>query len=61
MTFSNLLDIYYKRKYMPRPKLKNEDKKIKVSITLSKEINNKLEKLTNNKSNFIEDLIKNIK
>lgn len=46
---------------MPRPKIKNEDKKIKVSITLSKEINNKLEKLTNNKSNFIEDLIKNIK
>jgi hypothetical protein len=45
---------------MARPKLLQEEKKIKLSITLSKEINLKLEKLTNNKSKFIEDLIKNI-
>lgn len=45
---------------MARPKLSKEEKKIKVSITLSNDINLKLEKLTNNKSKFIEDLIKNI-
>jgi hypothetical protein len=45
---------------MARPKLPKEDKKVKVSITLSNETNLKLEKLTNNKSKFIEDLIKNL-
>ena len=44
---------------MARPKLLKEEKKIKVSITLSKEINLKLEILTKNKSKFIENLIKN--
>jgi len=42
---------------MARPKLKQEDKKIKVSITLSREVNNIFESLTNNKSKTIEDLI----
>ena len=42
---------------MARPKLKQEDKKIKVSITLNREINLTLEKITNNKSKLIEDLI----
>ena len=42
---------------MARPKLKQEDKKIKISITLSKNINNILEKITNNKSKMIEGLI----
>lgn len=42
---------------MGRPKLKKEDKKIKVSITLSKEVNTILESITNNKSKTIENLI----
>ena len=42
---------------MARPRLKEEDKKIKVSITLNREINIILEKITNNKSKLIEDLI----
>jgi len=46
---------------MARPKLAKEEKKMKLSITLTKETNLKLEKLTNNKSKFIEDLIKNLK
>ena len=46
---------------MSRPKLKESDKKVKLSITISREINKRLEKLTKNKSNFIEELIKNIK
>jgi len=45
---------------MGRPKLPKDDKKIKLSITLSNEVNLKLEKLTNNKSKFIEELIKKI-
>ena len=45
---------------MARPKLPKEDKKVKISITLSKETNFKLEKITNNKSKFIEELIKNL-
>jgi hypothetical protein len=44
---------------MSRPKLKQEDKKIKVSITINRETNQKLEKITNNKSSFIEKLIIN--
>lgn len=44
---------------MSRPKLKQEDKKIKVSITINRETNQKLEKITNNKSSFIENLIIN--
>ena len=46
---------------MARPKLPKEEKKIKLSITLANNINLKLETLTNNKSKFIEDLIKNYK
>jgi len=45
---------------MARPKLKEEDKKIKVSITLSKKVNTILESITNNKSKTIEDLILNL-
>jgi len=46
---------------MSRPKLKELDKKVKLSITISRQINTKLENLTKNKSNFIEELIKNFK
>jgi hypothetical protein len=42
---------------MGRPKLTKNEQKVKVSITLSKESNLKLEALTNNKSKFIENLI----
>ena len=46
---------------MSRPKLIDSDKKIKLSITISKDSNNILNELTNNKSKFIEELIKRIK
>lgn len=42
---------------MARPKLKTEDKKIKLGITISREINLMLSKETSNKSKFIEKLI----
>jgi hypothetical protein len=42
---------------MGRPKLKEDDKKGKLGITISKELINKINKMTNNKSVFIEDLI----
>ena len=42
---------------MGRPKMNKNDKKVKVSITLTKETNNILEELTNNKSKTIENLI----
>lgn len=42
---------------MGRPKLKTEDKKIKVSITLDRAINDALEQLTNNKSKLITELL----
>lgn len=42
---------------MSRPKLPKEELKIKVSITISKIVNSELEKITNNKSKFIEDLL----
>jgi len=46
---------------MARPKLKEKDKKIQLSITISREINILLEKRTVNKSKFIEELlIKNL-
>ena len=44
---------------MSRPKLKKESKKIKLSITIDPKVNMLLEKVTDNKSSFIEDLIKN--
>ena len=53
--------IFINKEYnMGRPKLPKEEKKIKLSITLTNETNLKLEKLTNNKSKFIEDLINKI-
>lgn len=42
---------------MGRPKLKEKDKKVKLGITISREINILLEETTNNKSKFIEDII----
>jgi hypothetical protein len=45
---------------MGRPKLKKEEKKIKVSITLDNEMYEFLSKVTSNKSKFIEELIKKI-
>lgn len=42
---------------MPRPKLKKEEKKTKLGISISIETKNKLESITNNKSKFIEDVI----
>jgi hypothetical protein len=44
---------------MGRPKLKQEDKKVKLSITLDKKINLELDVISNNKSKFIEELIIN--
>ena len=44
---------------MARPKLKQEDKKVKLSITLDKKINLELDVISNNKSKFIEELILN--
>ena len=46
---------------MSRPKINESDKKIQLSITISREVSRKLDKLTNNKSKFIEDLILKIK
>ena len=42
---------------MSRPKMKQEEKKTKLGISISREIKDKIESLTNNKSKFIEDLI----
>lgn len=42
---------------MGRPKLKNEEKKIKLSITLDRYIDDKLKSITNNKSKFIAELL----
>lgn len=42
---------------MARPKLKQEDQKGKLGITISKELINKIEIETNNKSKFIENLV----
>jgi hypothetical protein len=44
---------------MGRPKLKQNDKKIKLSITIDCNLNNKLSEITNNKSKLIELLIFN--
>lgn len=40
-----------------RPKLKDEDKRVKISITLNKKINERLEKDIVNKSKLIEKLL----
>jgi metal-responsive CopG/Arc/MetJ family transcriptional regulator len=42
---------------MGRPKLKQEDKKGKLGISLSKELIKQLDLITNNKSNLIEQII----
>ena len=42
---------------MGRPKLKKEDKKGKLGISISKELIKKLDLITNNKSNLIEQII----
>ena len=42
---------------MSRPKLKFEDQKGKLGITISKVLILKIENETNNKSKFIEDLL----
>ena len=42
---------------MSRPFLKPEEKKVKLGITISRELNDKIELETSNKSNFIENLV----
>ena len=42
---------------MGRPRLKSEDKKRKLGITISRELVKKVDEETNNKSAFIEKLI----
>jgi len=42
---------------MSRPKLKEEEKKGKIGITLSKELILKLNGVARNKSKYIEDLL----
>lgn len=42
---------------MARPKLKEKDKKTKLGISISRDIKDKIEMVTNNKSKFIEDII----
>lgn len=42
---------------MGRPKIKPEEKKIQLGITISREINRKIEDETSNKSALIEKLL----
>lgn len=42
---------------MSRPKLKTEEKKTTLGITISRELYKKIESETNNKSRFIETLV----
>lgn len=49
--------LYINTLIMARPKLKQEDQKGKLGITISKELITKIEAKTNNKSKFIEDLV----
>jgi hypothetical protein len=42
---------------MSRPKLKEEDKKIRLGVTISRELYKKIDLETNNKSEFIEKLL----
>jgi hypothetical protein len=42
---------------MARPKLKQEDKKIRLGVTISRELYEKIASETNNKSEFIERLL----
>jgi len=43
---------------MARPKLKDEDKKIRLGVTISRDLFSKIDSETNNKSEFIESLLK---
>ena len=43
---------------MARPKLNEEEKKVKLGITISKDLLESIEKVTNNKSKFIDSLIR---
>jgi hypothetical protein len=52
-----MIFIRYKLNIMGRPKLKQEEKKGKLGISLSKELIDKINSVTNNKSIFIENLI----
>jgi hypothetical protein len=50
--------IFIINKYiMARPKLKEEDKKIRLGVTISRELYKKINLETNNKSEFIEKLL----
>lgn len=42
---------------MARPKLKEEEKKIRLGVTISRRLYTKIESETNNKSEFIEKLL----
>lgn len=44
---------------MSKKQIPLEERKIKISITIDRKLNEKLENNTNNKSKFIEDLLKN--
>jgi hypothetical protein len=50
--------IFIINKYiMARPKLQEEDKKIRLGVTISRELYKKIDSETNNKSEFIEKLL----
>jgi len=42
---------------MGRPKLDKKDRKVKLSITLDKDVSRLLDDVTSNKSKFIENLL----
>ena len=42
---------------MSRKKLPTEELKVKVSVTIDREVNNEIELFINNKSRYIEELI----
>lgn len=44
---------------MSKKQIPLEERKIKISITIDRKLNEKLENNTNNKSKFIENLLKN--
>lgn len=52
-----MLIIFILKHIMGRPKLKEENKKGKLGISISKELINKINNITDNKSVFIENLI----
>ena len=43
---------------MSKKEIPVEERKVKLSITIDRELNEKLKNNTNNKSKFIEDLLK---